>query len=279
MSYQDTLQKHNFQFSKKFGQNFIYDQNLLQAIANDADISKNTYVLEIGTGAGSLTKVLAKNAKFVLSYEIDKSLQPILTETLKDQNNVELVFGDILKQNMQELENKIAMPYSVVANLPYYITTPILFQFLEQSTHLTKLVVMVQKEVAERLQAKPSTKDYGIISVLVQAVANVKITRIVNRKMFTPAPNVDSAIVKIEFANNYSISNPAFFKTVVKSAFAMRRKTLQNNLKSAFGLTPLQMQTLFQSCNLATNIRGEALSVQQFVNLAQQLEIVLKNTK
>lgn len=276
MSYQQILNQHKFEFSKKFGQNFIYDQNLLQAISNDADINKDTFVLEIGTGSGSLTKVLAQNAKQVLSYEVDPTLKPILQETLKDVPNVQVVFGDILKQDVAQIEKTIGQPYSLVANLPYYITTPILFQFLEQSTQLNKMVVMVQKEVAERLQAKHGTKAYGVISVLVQAQSNVAITRIVNRKLFTPQPNVDSAIIKIEFCNKYQIQNADLFKRVVKSAFAMRRKTLQNNLKSSFALTPEQIAQVYDTCGFSASIRGEALSVPQFVLLANTLQSYIK---
>lgn len=272
MSNMNNLSKHNFQFTKRFGQNFIFDQNLLQAICNDAGITNQTSVLEIGAGSGTLTKVLSQNAKNVLTYEIDNNLKPVLEDTLKDSTNVEVMFGDILKQNTSAVEEKIGEPYVMVANLPYYITTPILFKFVDESTMLTKMVVMVQKEVAERLVAKHNTKDYGIITVLLQAVANLSISRIVKRNMFTPAPNVDSAIVVIEFIKNkFHIKDFELFKKVVKCAFAMRRKTLANNLKSTFSFSQETINVLLQELNLTPAVRGEVLSVEQFVNLSNAI--------
>lgn len=270
------LNKHNFKFSKHFGQNFIFDQNLLQAICNDAGVNKQTPVLEIGAGSGSLTKVLAKNAKFVLSYEIDTNLKPILQENLSEFNNVEVVFGDILKQNITEIEEKLKEPYVLVANLPYYITTPILFMFLDQAKNLTKLTVMVQKEVAERINSKPNTKDYGVITVLINALATTKITRIVKRNMFTPAPNVDSAVITITFNNNNNIKNLNLFKKVVKSSFAMRRKTLYNNLKNSFNFSQETLKQLFVNLNLNENIRAENLSVEDFIKLTNYIENLQK---
>lgn len=270
------LNKHNFKFSKHFGQNFIFDQNLLQAICNDAGVNKQTPVLEIGAGSGSLTKMLAKNAKFVLSYEIDTNLKPILQENLSEFNNVEVVFGDILKQNITEIEEKLKDPYVLVANLPYYITTPILFMFLDQAKNLTKLTVMVQKEVAERINSKPNTKDYGVITVLINALATTKITRIVKRNMFTPAPNVDSAVITITFNNNNNIKNLNLFKKVVKSSFAMRRKTLYNNLKNSFNFSQETLKQLFVNLNLNENIRAENLSVEDFIKLTNYIENLQK---
>ena len=263
-------------FQKKFGQNFIYDQNLLHAICNDAGVSKETEVLEIGAGSGNLTKALAQHAKQVVSYEIDQNLQPVLHKNLANLPNVKVVYGDILKQSMDSIENHFSGNYVMVANLPYYITTPILFYFVEQATKLTKMTVMVQKEVAERLVAKPNTKDYGVITVMLNAIANLTIARIVKRNMFTPIPNVDSAIVTIEFAPKFAIANTVMFRSVVKSAFAMRRKTLANNLKTAFSLNNEQVEALLTKLGLPLAIRGEVLSVQQFVALANELTTFLK---
>lgn len=263
------LKSHKFIFSKKFGQNFIFDTNLLQAICNDAEVTKLTHVLEIGAGSGTLTKVLAQNAKYVTTFEIDTTLKPILEKSLSEVDNVALLFNDILKVNIPALEAQIKTPYTMVANLPYYITTPIIFKFVEEASNLKQMVIMVQKEVAQRLIAKEGTKNYGTITVMLNAIADIKITRQVNRKMFTPPPNVDSAVIKITFNKyKYNIINLFTFKNLVKSAFAMRRKTLENNLKTIMGLTTEQIQDYFTKLNLSPTIRGEALSVQQFVDLA-----------
>lgn len=272
MSGIDKLSKHNFKFNKSFGQNFIFDTNLLNAIVRDAGINENSVVLEIGAGAGTLTSALAKTAKQVLAYEIDENLKPILQENLKEFKNCEVVFKDILKESTTNIEKKLNNNYSIIANLPYYITTPIIFKFLEEATKLDKMAIMVQKEVAERIIAKENTKDYGLLTVSVNAVANTKIVRIVKRDMFTPAPNVDSAIVLIEMTDNkYGIDNLNLFKQVTKSAFNMRRKTLTNNLKNTFSYSQEQLETVFNTLSLPINIRGEALSVQQFAELSNEL--------
>lgn len=273
----NSIKENNFQFNKKFGQNFIFDSNLLYAIVNDAKVDKNTNVLEIGAGAGTLTKKLAEKAKKVLSFEIDKNLEPILQDTLNGQNNVEIVFKDILKENVKDIESKFNNErYVLVANLPYYITTPIIFKFLEEATNLDRITIMVQKEVAERICALNNTPNYGAITVAINAVAKTKITRIVKRNMFKPAPNVDSAVVNIEFCNLYEIKNKELFKKVVSSAFAMRRKTLANNLKSSFNLTTEQVEDVLTSLNLKLDIRGEALNIKQFVDLTNILNNILK---
>lgn len=268
----DILKENNFQFNKKFGQNFIFDTNLLSAIVSDAGVDKDTTVLEIGPGAGTLTHKLCEKAKKVISYEIDTNLKPILEENLKDCDNSEIVFGDIMKQKTSDIEEKLGEEYVMVANLPYYITTPIIFKFLEEATNLKSITIMVQKEVAERICAKHNTVDYGAITVQIGAIANAKITRIVKRNMFKPAPNVDSAVVRIDFdLNKYDISNLDLFKKVVTSAFAMRRKTLANNLKSSFSLSNDMATTLISNCGFKADIRGEALSVEDFVKLSNEL--------
>lgn len=274
----NTLKENNFQFNKKFGQNFIFDNNLLYAIVSDAGVESTSNVLEIGPGAGTLTKKLCEKAKKVVSYEIDTNLKPILDENLKDCNNIEINFGDILKQNIADIEAKFDGEYILVANLPYYITTPIIFKFLDEATKLKSITIMVQKEVAERICAKHNTENYGAITVSINSVATTKITRIVKRNMFKPAPNVDSAVVRIDFNKNlYNIKDLQLLKRVISSAFAMRRKTLSNNLKSSFNLTQEKLQELYTNCNLKENIRGEALSVEEFVNLSNELNNILKS--
>ena len=195
----DLLKKYDFKFNKSFGQNFIFDTNLLRAIASDADIDKSTQVLEIGTGAGTLTKILSDMAKSVVSYEVDKNLKPVIEENLFGVTNVQVKFGDILEQSINSIEQNFSGEYKMVANLPYYITTPIIFKFLEQSTNLKTMVIMVQKEVAERLCASEGSANYGAITASIKLWGNAKITRIVKRNMFVPAPNVDSAIVRIDY--------------------------------------------------------------------------------
>lgn len=268
----ETLKENNFQFNKKFGQNFIFDSNLLSAIVNDAGVDSTTNVLEIGAGAGTLTKKLSEKAKKVVTYEIDKNLEPILLENLSGQKNVEIVFKDILKENIKVIEEKFGNEkYVIVANLPYYITTPIIFKFLDEATNLLSITIMVQKEVAERICAKHNTSNYGAITVSINAVAQTKITRIVKRNMFKPMPNVDSAVVNIKFCNLYDIKNLELFKKVVSKSFAMRRKTLLNNLKNGFSLSTNDAENLLNSLNFKLDVRGEALSVQDFVNLSNKL--------
>lgn len=267
------LKDTNFHFSKKLGQNFIFDPQLLQAICSDSGLAPTDTVLEIGAGSGSLTRVLAQTAKRVVSFEIDESLQPALQENLKPFNNVSLIFKDILSQDLSVLEHQLGTSYTLVANLPYYITTPILFYFVKNAQHLEKMVVMVQKEVADRICAKAGTKDYGILSVILQAVCDVKITRFVSRNLFTPVPNVDSSVVLLTLnKTKFNIKDFAFFQTVVKQSFAMRRKTLQNNLLSAFDVTKTQIASLFQTLSLPPDIRAEALTVTQLVDLANALQ-------
>ncbi len=223
----------NFVFKKKYGQNFISDKNLLAAIATDAKIEKTDNVLEIGAGAGSLTQELSSRAKKVVAFEIDKDLQgQLLGLNLK---NVEFVFDDFMKVSATQVEEKFGgEKFKVVANLPYYITTPIIFKLLEECKNLQSLTIMVQKEVAERVCSKAGGKDYGILSVMVAFYGEAKITRIIGRQMFFPQPNVDSALLHIEIENAYPDVNKMAFLQFVKACFSMRRKTLLNNLCSAY---------------------------------------------
>lgn len=261
-------EKLNIKFNKSFGQNFIFDTNLLKAIVNDAEVSDTTDVLEIGTGAGTLTKELALKANKVISYEIDTNLKPTIENNLEDIKNATVVFKDILKEDMQTIEGNFDGNYVMVANLPYYITTPIIFKFIENATKLKTMVIMVQKEVALRICAKENTADYGAITAVINAIANTKITRIVKRNMFVPAPNVDSAIVKIDFdKNKYQINNFENLSKLIKCAFHMRRKTLINNLKM-LNVSKEKIEEAFNTLNLNPNVRGEALSSKQFAELS-----------
>ena len=264
--------KLNIQFNKNFGQNFIFDTNLLKAIVNDAGINQNTEVLEIGTGAGTLTKEIAKSSKKVVSYEIDTNLAPIISDNLQFVNNAQVIFRDIMKESIDNIESNFEDEYTMIANLPYYITTPIIFKFLENATRLKSMVIMVQKEVADRLCASPNTAEYGAITAIINAVADTKITRIVKRNMFVPAPNVDSAVVRIDFnKTKYDINNYNNLSLLIKSAFHMRRKTLVTNLKSSFNLDKSIIDHAFEVMGLSQNIRGETLSSEQFVRLSNLL--------
>ncbi|MEG1528096.1 MAG: 16S rRNA (adenine(1518)-N(6)/adenine(1519)-N(6))-dimethyltransferase RsmA [Clostridia bacterium] len=264
----EVLNNHNFKFNKQFGQNFITDTNLLDAIACDAKLSCDDTCLEIGAGAGTLTNVLAGKCKRVISYEIDRNLKPILLETVTCPN-VEFEFLDIMKQPISALDQKIGCPYRVVANLPYYLTSPLITSFIEQSKLAKSLTVMVQQEVADRLTAINDTKQYGALTVCVQSVADVSLTRRVSRNMFFPSPNVDSAVVNITInRDKFSILDLQLFKKVYKSAFAMRRKTLENNLALSFKLSKDICQQLFVKLGLNPLVRGEVLSIAQLVELS-----------
>lgn len=252
---------HNFK--KKFGQNFITDKNLLSAIVDDAEIDKSDEVLEIGAGAGTLTREISNRAKKVISYEIDKDLESHLLG-LK-LNNVNFIFKDIMKENLLEIENYFENGYKLIANLPYYITTPIIFKFLKNSKKLKSLTIMVQKEVAERIVATKGEKDYGILTIMINFYGNAKITRNVNRKMFYPEPNVDSAVVRIDIdREKYKNIDDDKFYSFVQSCFSMRRKTLKNNLEHSNLKLKMKIDNLPQSI---LSLRAENLSFDDFVNI------------
>lgn len=272
MGLNDILKDCNFEFKKKFGQNFISDQNLLNSICDDANIEPTDNVLEIGVGAGTLTKVLAQKAKKVVGFEVDKSLFDVLALSLKGVDNAEIVFKDFLKNDANEVNEMFDGNFKVVANLPYYITTNIIFKLIEEPFNVTSLTLMVQKEVAERLTSKPGTKDYGTITAELDSIGDVKINRIVNRNMFTPAPNVDSAVITINLNwKKYNIQDLKFHQKVIRASFSMRRKTLANCLKTNFNISQEQIEQLFENLDFDKNIRGETLSTQDFVNLSNAM--------
>lgn len=248
-----------FNFKKKYGQNFLTDKNLLNAIVRDADIKKDDFVVEIGAGAGALTEVLSQNAREVLAFEIDEELrETLLSLQLK---NVNFRFEDFMKVDLSEL-NK---PFKVVANLPYYITTPIIFKLLEETEKLLSLTIMVQKEVAERMVAKPSG-DYGLLSVMLAFYGEAKITRIVKRNMFQPEPNVDSAVVTLEIQKKFDVDKKMFYN-FVKTAFSMRRKTLLNNLSTLYDKEKLKR--VFGEEFLKR--RAETLTIEEFVEAYKKI--------
>lgn len=264
------LGQKNFVPKKKFGQNFITDVNLLNAIVADAQITENDTVVEIGPGAGTLTRAIAERAKAVFAYEIDETLRDMLSETLKGKDNVKVTFRDILKVKPEELLGEIKGPFKVVANLPYYITSPVLFYFLENDFPLLSLTVMVQREVALRMVAKNDTPEYGVLSLAVQSRADVEITRSVSRKLFVPEPNVDSAVVRLDI--NEGIPCRKTFDKLVRAAFACRRKTLVNNLMQSLAFSRADAENLLLKAGLDVRIRGEALSKEQFLTLANIID-------
>lgn len=272
MSIADILAEANFSFEKKFGQNFITDKNLLAAIVDEAGVTGGT-VLEIGAGAGTLTAALAAKADRVISYEIDKNLAPVLSQTLAGlDDKAEVVFRDIMKESDEELDGILGGPYKLVANLPYYITTPVIMRFLEREHKPESISVMVQKEVGERLIAAPGTADYGAITAAVALEGTARITRIVPRTMFTPRPNVDSCVVRIDMHDKYDGADKQLVKKIIRAAFAMRRKTLANNLCAAFSLTRWEAEGLLTSCGFDVRVRGEKLGVEDFIKLAENLK-------
>ncbi len=265
-----TLEKYAFRFSKKYGQNFIGDENLLDAIVSDAGITDGDTVLEIGAGAGTLTKAIAARAKRTVAFGIDRSLEPVLNDTLYGADNCEIIFADIMDYPPEKLDEIAGGKFKVTANLPYYITTPVIFRLLE-CKNLISATVMVQKEVAQRICAAADTPEYGALSVAVQTVSSPEIKRIVGRNSFTPPPGVDSAIVRMDVARRTDIENKETFDMLVRAAFAMRRKTFVNNLVSHAGMNKTQAAELLAAAGFSPMIRGEAISVDGFVKLSNAL--------
>ncbi len=270
MEIKEILRANNFKFNRALGQNFITDNNLLEAIVNDANVEKDDTVVEIGAGAGTLTRALAKRAKRVVAFEVDENLRPILGEVLKDFDNVEVHFADVLKCKDEELESIVGKDFKVVANLPYYITTPLIMRFLESGLSVKDMTLMMQKEVAERLIAKPGTAEYGAITVAVDFVGYPEITRIIDKKMFYPIPKVDSALLKIKIdKNKHKITDEKTFKKTVKAAFLWRRKTLANCLQNMFNLPKIECEKIIEKAGFLPMVRGEKLGTEEFIKLSE----------
>lgn len=273
------LERHGFTFKKSFGQNFLTDTNILQKIVDTAEIDKNVNVIEIGPGIGALTEFLAENAAEVMAFEIDERLVPILEDTLRDHDNIKVINEDVLKADLQtrvkEFKNP-NLPIKVVANLPYYITTPILMHLIESKIPFAEFVVMMQKEVADRISAEPNTKAYGSLSIAVQYYMTAKVAFVVPRTVFVPAPNVDSAILKMMRREQplVEVKDEDFFFRVSKISFVHRRKTLWNNLTSHFGKSEevkAKLEQALENANIKPSIRGEALSITDFARLSDAL--------
>ena len=273
------LERHGFTFKKSFGQNFLTDTNILQKIVDTAEIDKNVNLIEIGPGIGALTEFLAENAAEVMAFEIDDRLVPILEDTLHDHDNVNVINEDVLKADLQtrvkEFKNP-ELPIKVVANLPYYITTPILMHLIESKIPFAEFVVMMQKEVADRISAEPNTKAYGSLSIAVQYYMTAKVAFVVPRTVFVPAPNVDSAILKMTRRKQplVEVKDEDFFFRVSKASFVHRRKTLWNNLTSHFGKSEEvknKLEQALENAAIKPSIRGEALSISDFARLSDAL--------
>lgn len=258
----------NHNFKKKFGQNFLTDKNLLESIVSDAGITQDDVVLEIGAGAGALTEPLSKRSKKVVSFEIDKELMQFLQEKFAQNENVQIVFDDFLNVDESQIYDLVGKNFKVVANLPYYITTPILSKLFEFEFPPQTIVVMVQKEVGDRLVADEKSPAYGYFSAYVKFYADALITRHVNRKMFTPMPNVDSCIVRFDVKKKPYEKEFAIF---LKNAFKMKRKTLANNISSSYGLTKAQIDQKFYGSKFSSNIRADSLSVQSLYEIYELL--------
>lgn len=266
----NTLNADNFKFKKNFGQNFIIDENIINGIVNKAGVDKDTMVIEIGPGAGSLTYKLAKEAKNVLCYEIDTSLKKILEGNLSDLSNVDIIFKDFLKVNIKEDISKYDYKkLYVVANLPYYITTPIIVKLIEEEINVDKIVVMVQKEVGNRFKAEPGSKDYSSLSIFLKYYFNISKLMDISRNVFLPKPNVDSIIVQFsKKTEQIHVNDKEIFFKLIRDSFKQKRKQLRNNLLE-YDLEKISI--ILAKYNLDLSVRAEALSLEIFVDIANNL--------
>lgn len=273
----EILQKYDFNFRKKFGQNFLIDGNILEKIVDAAQIEETDCVLEIGPGIGTMTQYLAERAKSVVAVEIDANLIPILQDTLSSYNNVTVINNDILKVDISSIveEQNAGNPIKIVANLPYYITTPIIMSLLEKHVKLQSITIMVQKEVADRMKAEPGTKNYGALSLAVQYYTRPEIITNVPASCFMPRPNVDSTVIQLVRYEKPPVEalDEEYLFDVIRASFNQRRKTLINGLANAAGLN-ISKETAtmaLERIGLPAQIRGEALTLEQFTELSNCL--------
>ena len=266
------LYKYGVKLKKAYGQNFLSDENLLNEIVEKAGVTSSDTVLEIGCGAGALTSVLSRKAKKVVGYEIDQTLKPVLSDVLGDLNNVEIVFKDVMKESLNELEKKLGDEYIMVANLPYYITTPIVMRFLENSKRIKAMVIMVQEEVADRFSSSAGSSDYGAITVAINLRGSAEKIIRVGREKFTPVPNVDSAVVKINVDKNKNQgANLSKVRDVVKVAFSSRRKMLVNNIMNFYKLSRIDAENALSTAGIKLTARAEELTAEDFISLSKAL--------
>lgn len=270
----EVLQKYQFVFQKRFGQNFLIDTHVLEKIISASDITKDDMVLEIGPGIGTMTQYLAEAAREVVAVEIDDALIPILKDTLKEWDNVSVIHGDILKTDINKIaeEKNAGKPIKVVANLPYYITTPIIMGLFENKVPIESITIMVQKEVADRMQVGPGTKDYGALSLAVQYYAKPEIVANVPPNCFMPRPNVGSAVIKLtrHQENPVKVDDEKLMFRLIRASFNQRRKTLVNGLKnsSELSFSKEEIEEAISKCGFPLTIRGEALTLEQFAELS-----------
>lgn len=274
------LSKYGLRANKRFGQNFLVNDNILDNIVDVADINENELVIEIGPGLGNLTNYILKRATYSLLVEIDQNMIKVLTDRFKNEKNYKLISMDILKVNIDEEIKKIEEEKNitfknvkVVANLPYYITTPIIFKLLQDSTRITEVVVMVQKEVAQRMVAKCNTKDYGILTLMVKYLSEANISFLVPKESFIPAPNVTSAIIILKKNKRYTVESEEIFINLVHSAFAQRRKTMINSLFSTKfnNFTKGELIELFNKLGIDGNVRAEQLEIEDFIRISNEI--------
>lgn len=271
------LNRYGFNFQKKFGQNFLIDENIVEKIVREAGVTKDDFVLEIGPGIGTMTQILCENAREVVAVEIDTKLIPILKEdTLRYYDNVTIINEDILKLDINKIveEKNNGKPIKVVANLPYYITTPIIMGLFENHVALDSITIMVQKEVADRMQVGPGTKDYGALSLAVQYYAKPEIVLNVPASCFMPRPNVDSAVIRLNRYQTpaYDVKNEKLLFNLIKASFLQRRKTMLNSVSNGLGnVTKEDLANALESMGLPKTVRGEALTLEQFVELSNLL--------
>ena len=270
----EVIQKYDFDFQKKFGQNFLIDERVLEKIISAAEVNKDDFVLEIGPGIGTMTQYLAENAREVMAVEIDKNLIPILSDTLSAYDNVSILNADILKVDIAKIveEKNGGKQVKVVANLPYYITTPIIMGLFESHVPIDSITVMVQKEVADRMQSGPGTKDYGALSLAVQYYAEPYVVANVPPNCFMPRPNVGSAVIRLQVHKNPDIrvKDESLMFRIIRASFNQRRKTLQNSLSHdpQLGINKEVVARILEEMGLSATIRGEALSLQQFAQFS-----------
>ena len=270
IKFKEKMEKYNFNLKKMFGQNFIIDENIINNIITSANIDKDTLVIEIGPGAGSLTYKLSQYSKNVLCYEIDTTLKELLEDNLKDCNNVDVIFKDFLKANvLEDIKKYSYKKLYVVANLPYYITTPIIIKFIEDNIPVDKIVVMVQKEVGDRFKAKPNTKEYNSLSIYLNYYFDVKKLLDISKNVFIPKPNVDSIVVEFtKKQNNFKLKDEKLFFNLVKNSFTQKRKTIKNNLKK-YNLE--KIEEVLKKYNYDLTVRAEQLPIEVFVDIANNL--------
>ena len=273
----DLVKKHGFKFTKSLGQNFLIDDNIVDKIVAGAGIGPGDKIIEVGPGIGTLTREMASRAQNLMAVEIDKNLIPILEDTLGDYDNVNIIKADI--RGLID-ENLGGGPVKLVANLPYYITTPIIMRFLEENINVTDIVVMVQKEVAERMNAQPGGKDFGALSVAVQYYCDTEIVAKVPRHLFVPQPNVDSIVIalRVRPERKYKVDDEDLYFKVVKAAFGQRRKTLLNSISSMGNLAKDQVKEALDEAGIDPKRRGETLSLDEFAILSNVIGNKLKET-